>query len=143
MVFVGHGSPEDIQTVPLATSHTLRLTAETSDISHKDVTSGKWAATEIDQFSWEATTDNLYCEAGIDMLYSIMENQELVNVYFGTKSQADGTPLPATGSWTQTADEGFCGQAYITSLEVNAPNGENATYSATFTGVGELASLVP
>ena len=143
MVFVGYTSGQQtkaIKSIPLATSHTLRISSDTQDVSNKDVAGGKWSANEVAQLSWEATTDNLYCVNGYDFLFDLMTNQELVDITFAPKSEADGTELPQTGSWTPTAGSAYIGKAYITSLEVTAQNGENATLSATFTGYGELSS---
>lgn len=126
------------KSIPLATSHTLRISAETSDLSHKDLTDSSWAANEVEKFSWEATTDNLYCDAGMEALFTIMKSKQKVYLYFAPKTQSDGTALPSGGSWTVSTSKGFKGWAIITSLEINAQNGENATYSATFTGVDKL-----
>jgi len=46
-----------------------------------------------------------------------------------------------TGGWTPKALNGRKGKVIITSIEVNAPNGENATFTAQFTGVGELTKV--
>lgn len=127
--------------IPLATSHTLRISSDTQDVSNKDVASGLWSANEVSQFSWEATTDNLYCEKNVTWLFDCMSSRKRVFLYFTNKTQADGTELPANGSWTPDMDSGFTGWAYITSLEITAQNGENATLSATFTGHGELSMM--
>lgn len=126
------------KSIPLATSHTLRISSDTTDVSNKDVASGRWAANEIGQMSWEATTENLYCDNGGQALFDIMSNGAPVHLIFARKSQADGTELPASGSWSPLEGTGWQGDAYITSLEITAQNGENATMSATFTGYGEL-----
>ena len=125
--------------IPLATNHTLRISGELKDISNKDIASGKWSAQKIKQFSWECTTDNLYCENGIQNLYARMITGDPIDALFMEKEEADGTPLPVSGSWTPSSTQkGFSGKVRITSLEINATNGEDATYSATFTGYGEL-----
>lgn len=146
MVFAGqdvNGSLYQPKSIPLATSHTLRISAETEDVSHKDLSSSLWAANDVGKYSWEATTDNLYSNNGIDWLFECMTAQYKMRVYFAPKTEADGTALPSGGSWTPDTDAGFEGWAYITSLEVTAQNGENATFSATFTGIGELESNYP
>ena len=137
------GSLAEPKSIPLATSHTLRISSDTQDVSNKDVASGKWAANEVGQMSWEATTENLYCENGGQWLFEMMTSGNRVNLVFAQKDEADGTELPQTGSWTPMDDTGWQGEAIITSLEITAQNGENATLSATFTGYGELQSLKP
>lgn len=52
MVFVGGKS------IALATSHTLSITADSSELEHKD-TEGDFADVQINKMSWEATTENL------------------------------------------------------------------------------------
>lgn len=130
----------DEASIPLATSHTMRISSDTVDISNKDVASGKWAASEVGQFSWEVTTDNLYSDTGVETLYEAMLLAEPIDAVFIEKDEDDGDELPSGGSWTpSTTKKGFQGQVIITSLEVTAQNGENATFSATFTGYGELS----
>jgi hypothetical protein len=135
MVFVNSES------IPLATNHTLRISGDTEDVSNKDVASGKWAASEISQFSWEASTDNLYSTNGAEELFALMTAAQPVTLVMAPKTEADGTELPAGGSWTASSAAGYTGQAIITSLEITAQNGENATFSATFTGYGKLSLL--
>ena len=53
----------------------------------------------------------------------------------------------SVGSYSDTTDgvstavHGFVGKAFITNLQVNAAAGENASYSATFTGDGALKKI--
>lgn len=135
------GALTEPSSIPLATSHTLRITSDTTDVSNKDVASGRWKANEVGQMSWEATTENLYCENGGQWLFQMMTSGNYVNVVFAQKDEDDGDELPAGGSWTPKDNTGWQGEAIITSLEITAQNGENATLSATFTGYGELVSL--
>ena len=135
MLFIGN----DAKSIPLATNHTLRITGETNDSSNKDVAAGKWQSSTLKSFTWEATTDNLYSSNGVTMLYDMMEAGTPIDAFFFQKNEAEGTVLPVSGSWTPSiTDNGFSGQVIITSLEVTAQNGENATFSATFQGVGRL-----
>ena len=54
----------------------------------------------------------------------------------------DAVPTDAsTGFWKPTEDMGYSGKAIITNLEANAPNGDNATFTVDFTGVGELKKV--
>lgn len=130
----------DKASIPLATSHTMRISSDTVDVSNKDVASGKWAASEIGKFSWEVTTDNLYCDTGIETLYDYMLAAEPIDALFFQKDEDDDDELPQSGSWTpSTTKKGFSGKVLITSLDITAQNGENATFSATFTGYGELS----
>ncbi len=42
------------------------------------------------------------------------------------------------GGWTPVTTGQYKGKVVITSLELNAPNGDNATFTASFEGVGAL-----
>ncbi len=61
----------------------------------------------------------------------------------GSSTDLEGDKLdtvPNTG-WTAKAGFGYTGKAIITNLEANAPNGDNATFTVDFTGVGELKKV--
>lgn len=133
----------DSKSIPLATSHTLTINAETSDVSNKDISNGAWRAEEVSQFSWEASTDNLYSRNGVGTLFDAMTNRTPINAIFAEKTESDSAALPANGSWTPNTGQVlptsyYAGKVVITSLQVTAQNGENATFTATFTGYGEL-----
>lgn len=123
-----------------ATSHTLTLTGNTVDISSKD--HGFWAASEVGSVSWEITTENLYTEDDYNKLFDMMITAEPVTIAFAKASNYDKNGLTVTGgtveSWAQDQTNYRSGKAVITSLTLNANTGENATYSATFTGNGAL-----
>lgn len=125
-----------------ATNHTLSITAETSDISSKD--HGVWGASEVSKYSWEITTENLYTVDDYDSLFSAMIAGSPITVRFGLKqTPADPTMTPADGNlalpyWT-SQNSFYQGKVIITSLTVNANNGDNATYSLTLTGVGSIS----
>lgn len=121
-----------------ATSHTLTLTGNTVDVSSKD--HGFWSASEVGSLTWEITTENLYTDDDYNKLFDLMVSAEPVTVAFAKASNYDVNGLVATGgsveSWTPDTTQYRSGKAVITSLTVNANTGENATYSATFTGSG-------
>ncbi len=132
----------DDKSIPLATNHTLKINTTTSDISNKDVGGGAWAASDISQYSWEATTENLYSTNGVDTLFGLMTAGTPVDAFFGVRTGDADADLPASGTWT-AGTTGWEGQVIITSLEVTAQNGENATFTATFTGYGALEWTEP
>lgn len=133
------------RSIGLATAHTLTITGETVDINTKD--HGIWGSTEMNKINWEITTDNLYSTSAFNDLFDKMLAREAVDIYFGLKSETgngtvdeDGTPI-STGSTEKTWTKGnnaYKGKAFITSLTANANSGDNATFSATFSGVGSL-----
>lgn len=121
-----------------ATNHTLTLTAETSDVSSKD--HGMWSGAEVSKYTWEIQTENLYTVTDYDAMFSKLIAGEPVDVKFGVKAENDPTKTVVDGDYTNwSAGTGYySGKAIITSLTANAQNGDNATYSCTFTGVGKL-----
>lgn len=142
------------QSIAMATNHTLTISTETNEISNKDLGSGTWAASSIKRFSWEASSDNMYTISAYKKLFQLMTNKTKVLLTFGVPSSdsliagdastgfADWTwQNPSTGSRPTGEDCTLQGEAYITSLDVQAPNDDQATFSCTFTGVGALSLM--
>lgn len=132
MVFLNNKS------IAYATNHTLELSGETTDVSSKD--HGVWNATTLQKISWSATTENLYTDESYDSLFSSMVARQPIDVVFGHHTAATSTPVddPTMEAWTPLSGKTYAGKAYITTLSLNAQNGDNATYTATFTGCSEL-----
>lgn len=133
MVFVGG------QATALATSHSLRINTETSDTSTKD--HGIWGASEVTRVTWEATTEALVTvDSGansFDSLYNAMVAGTAVALKIGVPANYTTSGVPTTG-WAAPSTGYYSGNALITSLERNDPNNEDSSFTATFTGVGEL-----
>ena len=134
MLFLGGKS------IAYATSHTLEISAETADTSNKDEGGGDWATSEISKLSWTASSENLFTVdgngAGYDALFDYMIKKTPIDAVFGQKKET-ASDVP-TGGWTVGTTNAYEGKVVITSLSLNAPNGEYATYSVQFTGVGAL-----
>ena len=132
MVFMGGSA------LAYSTSHTLSITGNSIDISSKD--HGFWGASEVGNITWEITTENLYTDADFDSLFSAMLNKTPVAIHFSRAANYDPNGLKAAGgtvtAWTEGV--GYSGMAIISSLTANANTGENATFSATFTGRGAI-----
>ena len=126
-----------------AKNHTLTITGNTIDISSKD--HGYWGASEVGNITWEVQTENLYTEDNYDKLFDAMIAKTPIDIVFAQAQNYDENGLKVVGgdvdSWTASTTFGRKGRAVITSLTVNANNGENATYSATFTGSGPLTKI--
>ena len=124
--------------IAYATNHTLTLNGDTTDTSNKDEGSGGWASSEVSQLSWTCTSDNLYCDEGSGKtyadLFTLMVAKTPITCVFAQKKSA------AIGADGWTAGSGWTGQGVITSLELQAQNGEYATYSVTINGVGALTA---
>lgn len=131
---------ENGKSIAFATNHTLSISADAVDTSSKD--HGVWGANEVNKITWEITSENLYTESAYDELVEKMLAREAITVYFGTKTQNDPDKTVADGDYDAwTGAKGYTGQVLITSLTANANTGENATYSATFTGTGKLKKI--
>ncbi|OAV64356.1 putative secreted protein [Bacteroidales bacterium Barb4] len=124
-----------------ATSNTLSLTRETIDVSTKD--SNYSAKKQTGVINWEITSDNLFTFGAFDDLIARMQVGAQVAVAFALVK-----PRNAKGGFDDgdeepdgTAGSGKWGMAYMTSFEATAQNGEEATYSVTFEGTGELNDI--
>lgn len=140
--------------VAFATSHSLSISTETSETTNKDIRGG-WAASKVKKFSWTCNTENLYANEGSGTtfadLFDLMVAKTEITAIFGLKSQDANADVPNTG-WTpatslfgNTAVDSFptyyTGKVVITSLEVNAPDDDNATFTCEFTGCGALTKV--
>lgn len=137
MLFVGGKS------IAFATSHKLSIKADTKETSSKD-SGGKWQTSEAGILSWSGSSENLYADAGKGMtykdLYKLMIERKAVDGVFSiegssTDSKLDEVPL---NGWVAKSEGKYVGKVLITSLEVNAPNGDNATFTVEFVGTGAL-----
>lgn len=143
MLFVGGKS------IGFATSHTISISADTKETSSKD-SGGKWQTSEVGILSWTASSENLCADTAegvsYDDLFEMMIARKPVEGIFaleGNSTNLAEGKLDAvkTGGWTPKAKDGYKGNMIITSLEKNAPNGENATFTVQFTGVGALTRV--
>ena len=132
------------KSVGYATNHTLSTSASTISVSHKDLAdagSGKWDSQDIDTLSWTITTENFYAASAdgatfADLFGYYSAGTEL-NVKFAVA--ADSTSGVPTGGWVPPST-GYIlsGKCVITSLDLNAPVDDNASFSVTLTGRGPL-----
>ncbi len=136
--------------IAFATSHSLSISTETSETTNKDIRGG-WAASKVKKFSWTCNTENLYANSGSGTtfadLFDLMVAKTEITAIFGLKSQGENTEVPTTG-WTPATSLSdnasinyYTGSVVITSLEVNAPDDDNATFTCEFTGCGALTRV--
>lgn len=143
MLFVGGKS------IAYATNHTLSISADTKETSTKD-SGGLWQTSEVGMLSWSCSSENLIGDPmagiGYDELFQMMVARKPITGIFALEGNSTDFQegklgaAPANG-WTAKASDGYTGQMVITSLEKNAPNGENATLKVDFQGVGELKKV--
>lgn len=140
----------DNKSIALATNHTLTISADTKETSSKD-SGGKWQTSEAGVLSWTMKSENLFSAEGTagltyQALFEKMIARKPVDLVFsleGNSTDLDDNKkdeVPTTG-WTAKSGFGYTGKALITNLEANAPNGDNATFTIDFTGVGELKKV--
>ena len=128
--------------IAFATSHSLSITVNTSEVSTKD--HGDFPSVIGNNITWEITTENLYSDNAESALWAAMKTMQPVTVKFAPASNYNNATSQKGIVGVESAVEWAAGtaiasgKALITSLSVNAPAGDNATLSATFTGVGEL-----
>lgn len=131
--------------IAFATNHKLAINAETVETSSKD-SGGKWVAKAVRKLSWNMSTENLYSVDGAgktyDDLFTMMTGRQEIDAVFSLEkdyaTKADEVP---EAGWTPITTGQYKGKVVITSLELNAPNGENATFTASFEGVGALSKV--
>lgn len=125
------------KSLALATNHTLSISADQIDISNKDC--GSFASSMPGKVSWEMTTENMYVVDDFNTLFNLMINKTPITIKYGEPVDYSVNGLADNDDyWTEPTGNYYEGKAVITSLQQNAPNGEIATYSATFTGYGKI-----
>lgn len=144
MVFVKAGNG-DYKSIGFATNHTLSTSASTISVSHKDLAdagSGKWDDQDIDTLSWTITSENFYANTvegiGFADIWGYYAAGTVLDLKFGVA--ADSTTGVPTGGWVvPSTGTVLAGKAIVSSVDVNAPVDDNASFSITFTGKGPLA----
>lgn len=145
MVFVKAGNG-DYKSIGFATNHTLSTSASTVSVSHKDLVdagSGKWDSQEIDTLSWSVTSENFYANVAegytFSDIWNFYANGTELDLKFGVA--ADSSTGVPTGGWVPpVSGTVLSGKAIISSVDVNAPVDDNASFSITFTGRGALSA---
>lgn len=136
MLFIGGKS------IAFATSHKLSINVETVETTSKD-NGGKWVAKAARKISWNCSTENLYSNDGeglnfSDLFDKLVAREPIEAVFCLEQDYATKADEVPEGGWLPSTTGTYSGQVIITSLEANAPNGDNATFTASFEGVGAL-----
>lgn len=133
-----------LHSLAFATSHTLTLTSDVTEISCKD--SGIWKEAKVNKLGWEITSENLYSDQEYGRLYEKWTSAEPMIAYWGTTSGTsteDGVDSPNSYWTAYTSKPVSYGNVIITNLSVNAASGDNATFSVTLQGIGKLNYVTP
>lgn len=144
MVWVKSGSG-NYTSIGYCTNHTLSTSANTIDVAHKDLAdagSGRWNDQDIDTLSWTITAEAFYANSqegiGFDTIFGYYAAGTELDLKFAVA--ADSTTGVPTGGWAvPSSGTVLSGKAIISSLDVNAPVSDNASFSVTFTGKGALS----
>jgi TP901-1 family phage major tail protein len=117
----------DSVAVAYATDCTISFSAEMRELAHKDTAGdgGGWVEKAAGQKSATGSTSLLYSE----------ETNSFATLFASFK---DGEPIDVTFTTSESGDSVFAGEAFITSMEINAPNNENVTASISFEFNGEV-----
>lgn len=143
MLFIDStGGGTGFKSIAFATNHSLSISAETIETSSKD-NGGKWVSKAPRKLSWNVSTENLYAIDGegstYDELFTAMTDRKELSIVFSLeKEYATKKDEVPTGGWTPITSGQYKGKVIITNLDLNAPNGDNATFTASFEGVGAL-----
>lgn len=143
MVFIKESSK--LTAVAYATNHTVNISMNTVDRSTKDNGAGQWQENGPGLRNWSINTDCLVGDdsnpgLGINALLSKLSSGETVELVFAYKTERTVKDVPTQG-WTPDSKNQWSGKALVTSLTLNAQNGQDATWSATFTGCGALEQV--
>ena len=142
-----------------ATNHTLSINGETADVSTKD--HGIYGSSMVNRITWEITSENVFPldasgdDSEFNDLFTHMTSRDEVTVYFGLKVETGSTYSGSTSGdglkqgkgnidadyWEASGSFLYKGKVIITSLQLNAPDGEEASYTCTFTGIGSLVKV--
>ena len=133
-------------TVAYASSHKLDVSAQTGEVSSKDH-NDKSVAIEVTGIGWSVTTDNMVEDnsaivaCGYKTLKSLILSGLPLKIQVRYFEESIGKDSLGQNNdwykWEPDAQAVISGDAIVTALTLNAPNKQNATYSATFTGKGE------
>lgn len=141
-LFIGTGTTK--KCIALATSCKIAVAMATRQIASKDST-GNWDEAAPGKLSWTCDSDNLFTQ-DYDSLtgnsYQSYSYSNLVDLMIAR------TPITITVGQVSTSGMGFpqtigtqknlTGTAYITALDLNAPNDDNSTYTISMIGTGAL-----
>jgi TP901-1 family phage major tail protein len=108
-----------------STSHTITVNMATRDITTKQ--NAGWRAKLEGMREWSGTGEGFVAfddTYGFPQLYAFITNRTPVTLKFSTEVSGDSY---------------FSGECYLTSLQVDAPQEENTSYSVSFEGASALS----
>lgn len=130
--------------VALSTTCSVEVNANTEDSGTKD--DGIWDASNVTGLSWNlsnesvAAKDNAATAQSYKELLKKMLAKEPIDVTFGIPTNQSDNGVPEAG-WTAPTDDGYKGEALITSLKLDAAKGSKAKITVSLKGVGALEPM--
>lgn len=117
--------------IGFATSASLSINHNLRDTSTKD--SGGWRSQLEGQRDFEVSVEGMVIFATASGAIADLTVDELYTTYIATR-----TEFTIKFSTEITGDYKWSGQAFMTSLSMDAPNEDSSTFSASFSGTGAL-----
>lgn len=128
------------KSIGFATSHQFSAQVSTNQIATKD--HGNYPATLPQTISWSITAENVYSDAGETTYMGLLKGMAAVDIVFAKVADTAGVQsagIIGSETWAQ-GPVIASGKALVTDFSINAPAGDYATMSVTFTGVGPFAT---
>lgn len=123
----------DEKTTLHATTHTLKVDLELKELRTKDTNGKEKAPGDI---SWSVDGD------GLVVIDESIENshtpEDVLGIVLSKKIVDVVIKSPVSG-----LTKNYTGKAFITTFSLGAPAGDNATYSYSLTGSGNLTPVTP
>lgn len=123
----------DEKTTLHATTHTLKVDLELKDLRTKDTNGKEKAPGDI---SWSVDGD------GLVVIDESVQNahtpEDVLGIVLSKKIVDVVIKSPISG-----LTKNYTGKAFITTFSLGAPAGDNATYSYSLTGSGNLTPVTP
>lgn len=136
LMLFAKGTGSTYESIAWATNHTLTLQGEVLQTSTKD--HGKWSAKQISKLSYSINADHLFSTLDFGKLFDKMIAREEIPIIFGVASNADDDAGMPSGGWTPDQSNCYKGAIVLTSLNINASESDNASFSMSAEGVGKL-----
>lgn len=136
------------RTLAHSTNNSLSSSSETTQVSSKDF--GNHPATEITGTTWGMSGEYLLNPEDASIVLAMQDSGKPYTFAFGIVNEtnwADGikpvTDISTNAKWTPGSSFMKYGNGLVTSAEISAPNGDQATMSIDITGSGALSAVAP
>lgn len=136
------------RTLAHSTNNSLSTSSETTQVSSKDF--GNHPAQEITGSTWSMSGEYLLNPEDASIVLAMQDSGKTYTFAFGVVTETDWaagikpvTDISTNAKWTPGSTFMRYGNGLVTSAEIGAPNGDQATMSLEITGSGALSSTQP